>query len=137
MSGAYILDFTIDGKCSDCGACCGAVLPLYGAEVERIKQYVQKHGIKEQRRNGQVGADFTCPFRDELHKKCLIYEVRPAICKSFMCNHTQEDIAKAKLDFHRKCYVVDMRLEFYGNTECAGMFEEMRAMVEKLARYGG
>ena len=27
--------------------------------------------------------DYTCPFRDEKNKKCMIYDVRPIICKLF------------------------------------------------------
>lgn len=69
-----------------------------------------------------VGVDMTCPFRDERNKKCLIYEIRPAICRAFMCNHTYEDIMKAKLDFHKINRVVFMRTEFFGNREDIDFF---------------
>lgn len=117
MDGMEIVDFTIDGKCSCCGKCCSDLLPLSDAEIVRIKAYIRKHGIKEQRHNFVVGYDLTCPFRDDVNKKCLIYNVRPAICREFMCNHSHEDIMKAKLDFHKINRVVFMRKEFYGSKE--------------------
>ena len=90
-----ITDFTIDGKCSGCGECCSNMLPMSADEVRQIKTYIKKHNIKEQRHNFLQGIDMTCPFRDELNRKCLVYEVRPAICREFVCNHTIEDIMKA------------------------------------------
>lgn len=112
-----VTDFTIQGKCSSCGQCCSNLLPLSNEEVSRIKSYIKKHKIKEQRHNAMMGVDMTCPFRDEANRKCLIYPIRPAICREFMCNHTTEDIMKAKIDFHNINRVVCMRNEFYNNTE--------------------
>ena len=117
-----VKDFTKDGKCSNCGQCCSNLLPLSEAEIKRIKAYIKKHGIKEQRHNVMVGVDMTCPFRDERNKKCLIYEIRPAICREFMCNHTHADILKAKLDFHNINQAVFMRAEFFGNREDIDFF---------------
>lgn len=51
------------------------------------------------------------------NKKCLIYPVRPQICRRFMCNATIEDIEKAKKHFHETNRVVFMRMEFFGNME--------------------
>lgn len=90
-----VIDFTKDGKCSNCGQCCSNLLPLSNDEVKQIKSYIKKHKIKEQRHNFIQGVDLTCPFRDEANKKCLVYEIRPAICRQFMCNHSQKDIEKA------------------------------------------
>lgn len=117
MNNETITDFTVNGKCSECGKCCSDVLPLSDNEVNRIKAYIKKHGIKEQRHNVLMGIDLTCPFRDDANKKCLIYSIRPAICRQFMCNHTHEDIMKAKFDFHKINRVVFMRSEFFGNNE--------------------
>lgn len=117
MNDVMVTDFTIDGKCSSCGQCCSNLLPLSEQEVNRIKAYIKKHGIKEQRHNFAVGVDMTCPFRDERNKKCLIYNIRPAICREFMCNHKHEDIMRAKLNYHKINRVVFMRNEFFGNTE--------------------
>lgn len=112
-----VMDFTKDGKCSNCGQCCSDFLPLSNEEILRIKRYIKKHGIKEQRHNYLQGIDITCPFRSEAEQKCLIYEIRPAICRQFMCNYTEKDIMKAKFDFHKINKVVAMRSEFFGNAE--------------------
>lgn len=72
-----------------------------------------------------VGVDMTCPFRDERNKKCLIYEIRPAICREFMCNHTHADIMKSKLDFHKINRAVFMRTEFFDNREDIDFFESV------------
>jgi Fe-S-cluster containining protein len=86
-------------------------------EVQKIKAYMRKHTIKEQRHNYLTGIDLTCPFRDEANRKCLIYSVRPWICRQFMCNHTQKDIERAKIEAHTKYRPVLMRAEFFGNKE--------------------
>ena len=125
MDNIQITDFTCKGKCSNCGQCCSNLLPLSDMEIKQIKQYVKKHNIKEQRHNVMVGVDMTCPFRDDANKKCLIYEIRPKICRQFMCNHTKEDIMAWKRDFHKKFNPVFMRNEFFGNTEDVELFMNM------------
>ena len=125
-----VKDFTKDGKCSNCGECCSNCLPLSEAEIKRIKAYIKKHGIKEQRHNVMSGVDMTCPFRDNANRKCLIYEIRPAICREFMCNHTHDDIMKAKLDIHKINRAVFMRAEFFNNKEDINFFVDvMRFMI--------
>lgn len=125
-----VKDFTQEGKCSNCGECCSNCLPLSEAEIQQIHKYIKKHNIKEQRHNFMVGTDMTCPFRDNAHRKCLIYEIRPAICREFMCNHTHDDIMKAKLDIHKINRVVFMRTEFFGNKEDINFFVNvMESMI--------
>ncbi len=131
MFDCEVTDFTDNGKCSNCGQCCSNLLPLSDNEVKRIKEYIKKHNIKEQRHNAMVGVDMTCPFRSEATRKCLIYEIRPEICRQFMCNHTKEDIMAWKLDFHKKFNPVFMRNEFYGNTEDIDLFMKMIGDVSK------
>lgn len=117
MNDIFVTDFTVGGKCSNCGKCCSNLLPLSNQEVKRIKAYIKKHGIKEQRHNVANAVDMTCPFRDEANKKCLIYSIRPAICRQFMCNHSLKDIERNKLNYHKMNKPVFMRSEFFGNTE--------------------
>ena len=115
----FCTDFTKDGKCSGCGECCSNFLPISEAEKKRIKDYIKKHNIKAQVRTSVLETektiDLTCPFRDNKNKICTIYEVRPAICRSFLCSHSAEDIKKAKLDLHQKHEVCFMRTEFFGD----------------------
>ena len=122
MTNFELTDFTVGGKCSNCGECCSNLLPLSVGEIKTIKNYIKKHGIKEQRHNAMIGTDMTCPFRDDANKKCLIYKIRPQICRAFMCNHGKEDIMKSKLYFHRTNKVVFMRNEFFGNPEDINLF---------------
>lgn len=112
-----VTDFTINGKCSQCGQCCSNLLPLSDKEIARIKAYIKKHGIKEQRHNALMTVDMTCPFRDERNKKCLIYDIRPKICRVFQCNQERDEIVANKMRMHGVNNVVLMRNEFFGNTE--------------------
>ena len=59
----------------------------------------------------------TCPFRDEATERCLIYEVRPTICQAFICNQSQEAIARNKIRFHSTKQPIAMRYEFFKNKE--------------------
>lgn len=114
---AGVYDFTVDGKCSGCGSCCGNYLPISEKEVKQIKRYIAKNGIKEQVRRFPVARqmiDATCPFRSDSEKKCLIYEVRPAICRDFQCDKPGKQIEADKSMYHGKFSIVDMRREFYG-----------------------
>lgn len=107
------VDSTINGKCSGCGSCCSNILPLTMDEVRQIKAYIKQHSIKEQRNNVLMDVDTSCPFRDERNKKCLIYSIRPTICREFMCNYTQEDAKKAKFGDLDEYNIVLMRSEFF------------------------
>ena len=112
-----VYDHTVDGKCSQCGQCCADFLPMSQAEVARIHAYVKKHGIKPHRNlppTMEPVEDFTCPFRNELEKKCDIYEVRPAICRDFQCDKPRKQIEADKAMYHGKYSVVRMRQEFGG-----------------------
>ena len=112
-----VFDFTVDGKCSGCGACCTNFLPMSGKEVKIIRRYIEKHGITEQTHRyptAEAQVDFTCPFRSETEKKCLIYEVRPLICRDFQCDKPRKKILADKQFYHDRYNVVDCRSEFFG-----------------------
>jgi len=113
-----ITDFFVDNKCSECGQCCSNALPLSNHEINTIKAYIKRHGIKAQSQPVNVMAkrlvDFTCPFLDDSKPshKCTIYEVRPQICRLFTCRkYSMQDIAKKLSDVQRrKC---DVRQTFF------------------------
>lgn len=112
-----VFDFTVDGKCSNCGSCCSNFLPMSSKEVKEIHRYIEKKRITEQKRVWPVSTpavDFTCPFRSESEKKCLIYEKRPAICRDFQCDKPRKQILADKEMYHGRYSVVDMRQEFFG-----------------------
>ena len=110
-------DCTVNGECSNCGGCCGNFLPVSAKEIKTIKRYMQKHDIKEQIHlypTATPMVDVTCPFRSDKEKKCLIYAVRPAICRDFRCDKPKNKIKADRDLYHGKYSVCDMRKEFFG-----------------------
>ena len=94
---AGVYNFSKDGHCSGCGACCSDILPMSLPEVNRIRKWVAQHKYVP---NTQIlpmmtaTYDMTCPFLNK-QKKCDIYEIRPAVCKLFHCWKKQmSDYAK-------------------------------------------
>lgn len=82
--------------CIDCNSCCGALTPISKKELFTIKQEVTKNKklqkiykarIKEMNEHLKAGdLDMTCLFSDHKTKKCLIYNIRPLVCRSFHCS---------------------------------------------------
>lgn len=62
-------------NCKNCGECCGLV-PISEKEYNDIKKYCIENNIKPKK----VGM-LDCPFRDNENKICMVYEVRPMLCK--------------------------------------------------------
>lgn len=91
-----VTDYTNNGKCSNCGNCCSDLIPLSNADINRIKKYIKKHNIKPVIKCIPLmnTFDVTCPFRDDVNKKCTIYEVRPQICREFTCHRYKENLYK-------------------------------------------
>lgn len=112
-----VFDFTVDGKCSGCGQCCSNYLPVGQSEVDKIRRYIKKHGVREVTRVSPHKdlVDMVCPFRSDVEGKCLIYPVRPAICKDFRCDKPRKKIVADKAKYHGKYSVVNMRHEFFGH----------------------
>lgn len=87
-----VYDCTDNGKCSNCGNCCGNILPITKKEILEIKKYIKEHDVKEQEHRVFVlsnkSIDMVCPFCDiKKELKCTIYPVRPSICKIFLCSN--------------------------------------------------
>lgn len=112
-----VYDFTKNGECSNCGACCSDIIPISEKEIKRIKQYISKHNIKEQKHIFPIARnveDYTCPFRSDKEKKCLIYEVRPSICRDFRCDKPKKKIKLDKEKYNAEYGVCFMRQTFFG-----------------------
>ena len=115
-----VTDYTKDGKCSSCGQCCSNLLPITLKEVETIRRYVEKHHIRPQKHNFPVVAimyDLTCPFRSDVEKKCLIYPVRPGICRDFRCDKTRNGLGPNRSLYRENHYACDMRETFFSERE--------------------
>lgn len=111
-----VYDFTVNGKCSGCGCCCSDLLPLSATEVKKIHAYIRSHHIRECVNippTNEPVRDLTCPFRDNAKRKCTIYPIRPAICRDFQCDKQRKQIEADRQMYHEKCFVVNMREEFY------------------------
>lgn len=90
-------DFTRCGICSNCGNCCSDILHLDEMEIKKIDNYLKEHKVLQHHKEKN---DMTCPFRNELLKKCDIYEVRPQICQVFKCNIAPQEAFKNRDDIN-------------------------------------
>lgn len=134
-----IIDFTQNGKCSNCGNCCTNLIVMSDREVNRIKVYLRQHPVNEQFLKSKIdikSVDMTCPFRDHVHGKCLIYSVRPEICKQFICNKDEYSLLlnRNKLASENRRSVF-MRTEFFGNKEDINFFNEIINPFESVDSY--
>ena len=116
------VDFTKDGKCSGCGKCCSANLPLTDSEIDRIRKYIKRNGIQEQRHivpTKKATLDMTCPFLMDSKEKdrCAIYPVRPLICRIFCCNQPIKEILANRDELWSTRRGYNMRQLFFGKKE--------------------
>ena len=98
-----ITDNSNCGKCSKCGECCTNLLPISQNELNKIQEYVIKNKIKPQAHLLVMQNRWTCPYYDG--NKCLIYEVRPLICKEFYCYKKPSIEMAEKFKKDKKKYV--------------------------------
>ena len=90
-------DFTLNNQCVRCGNCCPSFLPVTQEELDRAKAEADRIGFKPSIPVGVLNdaVYLRCPFLlpQEPDKgptgmdvrKCAVHDVRPAICRSFMC----------------------------------------------------
>lgn len=130
-SGLY--DFTVDGKCSNCGECCSNYLPVSDKEINAIRRYIKQHGIKEIKHflpTAKPATDLQCPFRSDLEKKCTIYPVRPAICRDFQCDKPRKHITADREMYNGKYGVISMKAVFYGTKTPMDEMLELAGLIE-------
>ena len=89
MNNKYeVTDNTCNNECSRCGECCGLFIPFTRKELKKIQKYVKDKNIKPvMNRIKDNSFEARCCFYDTENKKCNIYDVRPYVCRNFMCNH--------------------------------------------------
>lgn len=79
MSSSNMLNIPEHKNCANCGECCGPV-PATEKEIREIAEFMVKNPYVKP----IYHKDFlVCPFRSEERKKCLIYPVRPVVCRLF------------------------------------------------------
>ena len=95
-------DLTKDGKCSRCGGCCASVLPLGEADIERLKSFAAMTGFDPRLPDGRDVIYMHCPFMVTNmltgEKACAAYDVRPDVCRVFICSNTNIKNAQAWAD---------------------------------------
>ena len=111
-------DYTVNGECSGCGECCSDFLPMAGREIAAIRHYIQTHKIKEQKHfipSRNPVYDMACPFRDNGKRRCVIYHVRPFICRAYRCDKFKrgEPMDGAHYD-GQTVRIVSVRQTFFG-----------------------
>ncbi len=116
---SQVNDYTKNGKCSRCGECCNRILTVKKIELIRIAKYMVAHHIgrgEKMMPRGENTIDMTCPFYDEVKRRCVIYPVRPGVCRSFICSHGRKYIERHlyKIAKHASGDV-DMAATFFGD----------------------
>lgn len=74
-----LLNIPAHTGCVNCGQCCG-IIPATRQEIEVIRNYLSTRPALQRRAQAQ-SIRSTCPFRDGQRKRCIIYPVRPTICR--------------------------------------------------------
>ena len=115
-----VYNYTVDGECSRCGGCCSRLLPLSRKEIKEIHRYVQKKHIERQIHVGGPFAepipDLVCPFlkmNGDGVTECMIYKVRPKICRVFKCDQPPSKVKENKAEFWKHHDSCDMVEEFF------------------------
>lgn len=126
----------VNGKCTNCGECCADLLPLTKGELEILKRYAKKHGLKEHRQApfwDPKATDLTCPFRNQQTQRCDVYSARPLICRSFICSKElmQAHADRDEITKDRKIY--SLRWEIFGNPECLDLLAQVCMKAAGLA----
>ena len=120
---AGVFDMTQNGECTNCGGCCSDYLPVSNEEITQIKKYIKANGIKEQKHFIPTAVpttfDMTCPFRNNTERVCVIYAVRPAICRDFKCDNASKGIKPAKELYENPRPIRSMRQTFFSNGDNA------------------
>ena len=87
------VDNTCNGKCSKCGECCGAILPLDKEDINNIIKYVVANDIYSNKNVLVMQNKLQCPYyTGNKEKGCAIYIARPKICKYYKCDKKKINI---------------------------------------------
>lgn len=103
------MNFCKNGECSRCGACCTPFLPMTKSEVKTVKEYLKKNPqIRERALNQPFfkgnNVYVRCCFYDDEKKECMIYPIRPFICRAYKCNQDDLKIENNKNFIYAKAY---------------------------------
>lgn len=128
-----ISDNTINGECSGCGRCCTDVLLLSNEEIWKIKKYLNNHPeIRPVNRSLFVDkiACNICPFLQK-NNKCSIYDIRPRICKNFLCSEYCKHKDEDTYNMYRHIKVISMIRTFFPDEKIYGV-KDLTTLQKKL-----
>ena len=74
------IEIPVHTGCRNCGECCGPV-PVYGDDIDEIIKFLAANPQIRIKAKNRLGKKMKCAYRDDKHKKCLIYPVRPILCR--------------------------------------------------------
>lgn len=103
------MNFCKNNECSRCGACCTPFLPMTKSEVKTVKEYLKKNPqIRERALNQPFfkgnNVYVRCCFYDDDKKECMIYPVRPFICRAYKCDQDDLKIENNKNFIYAKAH---------------------------------
>ena len=106
------LDFPLE--CNRCGRCCttSGHITITEQELAEIKQYLKDNGINKRphviRDQDSLSFNGTpCPLYDKFMKGCLVYPVRPQICKDFPREHLRRRAQRVEWPLVSFCSAAD------------------------------
>lgn len=100
-------DFTCNGKCSKCGECCGAILPLDQEDLDKISKYVLENKIHSIAATLIMQNKLQCPYyTGNKERGCAIYLARPKICRFYKCD--KKEISLEEMNEMQNAMPVDM-----------------------------
>lgn len=108
-----------DGTCSRCGNCCSDLIPLLPSDIKRIRCHLKTHPMEPvlhgyHEAQTEYLVDLMCPFLNDETHACDIYDVRPAICRTYLCKtHCEQTQDKNEPD----AITTDMLKAIEGTTE--------------------
>lgn len=109
-----------EGNCSRCGNCCSNLLPMHPNEIKEIKKYIKQHKIKPILHVPILIAnakdiDLCCPFLkiENNTSECLIYKIRPRICRKFICDDKQLNYDIGDINWMSQVKAINVRKEFF------------------------
>lgn len=104
----------INGRCSQCGECCGHLLPLSRADIKQLKRYIRKHKkvLYTPREQAVLISELliSCPFLllDKKEERCSVYPARPAVCRLFDCQEHTYGTLPGKIDRYKVWNMFDL-----------------------------
>ncbi|MGL5176122.1 MAG: YkgJ family cysteine cluster protein [Cetobacterium sp.] len=100
MAGDGSVNLSPDGNCNSCNECCSILSPVSPKELQVLKRLftrkIEKNYYKHLIHYKGEGIPSICPFSCYETKKCLIYSLRPTVCKKYHCNPDYAKIPTAE-----------------------------------------